>query len=153
MSELRRAAIHESAHAVAALHFALPLREVFIRDNGSGGCGYTRRLGWGEIDRWIVSAYSGPLAERAVFGDADEDGDLKVIRAMLRRLGFDWTAAELAEYRRTAGLLVEREQHSIEVLADELLRRRSLTADAIGALLSATAGGMPLFGAPMWVSP
>lgn len=153
MSELRRAAIHESAHAVAALHFALPLREVFIRDNASGACSYARRLGWGEIDRFVTVGFAGPLAEAAVHGDADEDGDLEVIKAMLCRLDLHWDDRELAEYRRMAGLLVEKEQHSIEMLADELLRRQRLTADEINIILSAAAGTAPMFGAAEWVSP
>jgi hypothetical protein len=152
-AELHRAAVHESGHATAALSFSLPLRTVFIRSDGSGGCGYARRLGVAEAIAWTVSALSGPLAEHMIYGgDAEEDGDLRVVAAMLRRLHLNWSDSLLTEYRCKARSLVERERHSIEVLADELLCRRSLTADEIGAVLSISAGAAPSFGAPEWVS-
>jgi hypothetical protein len=101
---------------------------------------------------WTVSAFSGPLAEHIIYGgDAEEDGDLRVIGTMLRRLHLNWSDAELAKYRRRARQLVERERRSVEVLAAELLSRRSLTADHIFALLSSNAGAVPLLGAPLLV--
>jgi len=35
-TQLDRAAIHEAGHAVAVLHYWLPLRSVFIRSDGTG---------------------------------------------------------------------------------------------------------------------
>jgi hypothetical protein len=150
---LRRAATHEAAHAVSALHFMLPLKEVLINDDGSGSCGYERRLSWGEIDRFVMTGYAGPLAERAAFGSADERGDLRVIETMLRILDLHWSDAALAEYREKARALVELERGSISVLADALMCRRHLTADQVGALMSSSAGLAPMFGSPAWISP
>jgi len=133
---LRRASVHESGHAVAALSFWLPLREVAIEANGTGETRYARRLGWGEIDRWVTTAYCGPLAEIDRFGgDAEEDGDLKVIKAMLRRLDLKWGERELAEHRQRAQRLVEAERAAIRAVASELLRHRRLTGDAVATLL------------------
>ncbi len=81
VTQLQLAGVHEAAHATAALCLMLPLRCVFIRDDGSDGTAYTRRLSWGEVDRWTISAYAGPEAERLIYGDADEAGDLRVIAA------------------------------------------------------------------------
>lgn len=153
MTQLQLASVHEAAHATAALSLMLPLRCVFVRDDGTGGTAYTRRLSWGEVDRWTISAYAGPEAERLVYADADEGGDLRVIAAMLRRLHLDWSDNLLAEYRCKARSLVEREQHAIMVLADELLCHRHLTADEVGVILSCSAGSVSSFGgAPEWVS-
>jgi hypothetical protein len=41
---LARAAWHEGGHAIAALYYDLPLREVLIRENGTGLTSYCRRL-------------------------------------------------------------------------------------------------------------
>jgi hypothetical protein len=134
-SELQRAAVHESGHAVAGLSFWLPVREVAIEANGSGGTSYTRRLGFGEVDRWVCVSYAGPAAELAVYGDADERGDLEVIKAMLRRLDLHWGDAELAGYRERAQHLVRDQRAAIGAVASELLRHRRLTGDAIAAML------------------
>ena len=152
MTQLRRASVHEAAHCVAALSFSLPVRCVFINDDGSGGCGYARRLGPAEASAWTTTAYAGPAAEFMVFGDAKEDGDLLVIETMLQRLRLEWNDGILAEYRHTARLLVEREYRSIEVLADALLCHRRLTGDGVAMILSVGAGSVPIVGAPVWIS-
>ena len=79
-------------------------------------------------------------------------GDDAVVARVLVALGLSWSTAELKRHRHTAQLLVRREQHPIEILADELLRHRRLTGDEIGALLSISLGIVPSFGAPVWVS-
>jgi hypothetical protein len=133
--QLRCAATHEAGHAVAALHFWMPLLEVSIEPNGVGATRYARRLGFGEIDRWVCVSYAGPAAELAVYGDADEAGDLRVIKQMLKALDLHWGADQLAEYRQRAQRLVEAERAAIGAVASELLRHRRLTADAIAAML------------------
>ena len=132
---LARAATHESGHCVAALHFALPLREVFIRDDGTGGTRYARRLSSAELSSWTVTAFAGPEAEIAVYGDADERGDLLVIERMLRRRRLDWPHGVLARYRRRATVLVERERVAIAIVAEALLQHRRLDGRQIAAML------------------
>ncbi len=51
-----------------------------------------------------------------------------------------------------AQVLVERERGSIWALAAELLRRRRLTGDEVGVILSATAAAAPMAGAPRWIT-
>jgi len=63
MTHIHRAAIHESGHATSALSFSLPLRCVFIRDDGTGGTSYARKLGPAEASSWTTTAYAGPAAE------------------------------------------------------------------------------------------
>jgi hypothetical protein len=126
--QLRRAAVQESGHAVAALHFWLPVRDVAVEANGTGDTRYARRLGWGEIDRWTVSAFAGPETERDRFGNADEAGDLEVIKTMLRRLDLHWGERELAEHRERARHLVRDQREAIAAVA-------CLTGDNVAALL------------------
>ena len=72
MTQLRRASVHEAVHCVAALSFSLPVRCVFINDDGSGGCGYARQLGPAEAANWTISAFAGPIAESAICGGASD---------------------------------------------------------------------------------
>jgi len=132
--ELPRAAAHEAAHCVTALHFSLPLLEVFIFGSGGGRTRYARHFSYAETACWAVTAFAGPLAERAVFGSAPTAGDDAVVARMLAVLNLNWTAVELAGHRHTAQPLVRREQHAIMVLADELLRHRRLTGDDVAMI-------------------
>ena len=75
-----------------------------------------------------------------------------VRRHLERAWVLDWSDSQLAGYRETARALVDREWCSIGILAAELLHRRHLTADQVGALLSISAGTAPSFGAPVCVT-
>jgi hypothetical protein len=92
-------------------------------------------------------AYSGPLAEAQAFGDAPTAGDDAVVARMLERLGLDWSDRELATYRQTARLLVERERRSIELLAEALLCHGHLTGEQIGTMLPLGVGIAPILSA------
>ena len=64
-----RAAFHESAHAIAAMHYTLGPSEVMIAP--SGGCGltrYSRLFGPGETEVWLVTALCGGASEVHFFG-------------------------------------------------------------------------------------
>ena len=49
---LRRAAVYESGHCIAALHYSLPLLGVAVNADGSGATKYARRLGPAEVECW-----------------------------------------------------------------------------------------------------
>jgi len=144
LSYLRRTAIHESGHCIIALRsFMLPVKEAFICNNGSGGVSYSRRIGLGEIDRVVTVGFAGPAAEALQFGSADESGDLRVIKTMLRRLDLSWSDRVLAEYRDRARHLVKCESRAIEVLAEVLLQRRHLSGDELAALVPVEPAEVP----------
>jgi hypothetical protein len=126
---LARAAFHEAGHAVAAVHYRLPIREVVIREDGSGNTSYACHLGLAEAERWTITTYAGGEAEFDEFRDRRGDRfDLLAIDNMLERLQLDWDESRLADLRRQARRLVERERHGIRVVADALIRHRHLSA-------------------------
>jgi hypothetical protein len=135
MTHLRRAAIHEAGHAVAALFHTLPLLEVTVRADGSGITRYGRRLTVGEIEHWMVSVYSGPATEANRYGSAPVDGDEQTAVLALADLGLDWSDGRLALFRERARDLVRRERLSIRAVANELVHCRSLSGDQIAALV------------------
>jgi hypothetical protein len=67
LDNLFRSAFHEAGHAVTALHLNLPLRDVCIRNDGSGLTTYCRQFGRAEARCWTISAYAGPAAEDDAF--------------------------------------------------------------------------------------
>jgi hypothetical protein len=88
---LRRVAVHEAGHAVAACALRLLVREVLIRDDGRGHVAYYPvPISHSNIARRAVASYAGPAAERQRFGDARAAGDLARIRERLDQLGLDW---------------------------------------------------------------
>jgi hypothetical protein len=126
---LARAAQHEAGHAVAALHYRLPLLEVVIRDDGSGNTSYCRNLGLPEAEDWCVTTFCGGEAEHDRFHDRRGDhGDLLAITNMLAKLKLDWSERRLAELRHQARHLVKRERSRIRTVAAALLRHRRLSA-------------------------
>jgi hypothetical protein len=84
---IQRASVHESGHAVAAFNFWLPVREVLIRADGSGGVTYSRRIGLGEVACSAVVAYARPEAEVDRFGSSPIEGELTRISKTVDRLG------------------------------------------------------------------
>jgi hypothetical protein len=126
---LARVSVHESGHAIAALHFRLPLLEVTIYADGSGKTSYTENFGFAEAERWTIVTYAGPEAEIDMFGDHHGDrSDLRAIDTMMQRLRLDWDESRLAELRREARHLVQCERYRIQVVADALIRHRRLSA-------------------------
>lgn len=135
---MRRAAVHEAAHSVVAhLHF-LPLAQVWINDAGGGRTAYQRWLTVAEAEAWSLSLFAGEEAERDRHGSVPSEasaGDLRALAAMIERLGLNWNAARLADFRMRARDLVRDHRKAIDAVAAELLLRRHLRADAITALL------------------
>ena len=132
---LIKAAYHEAAHCVSALHFALPLSDVTISPTGCGLTRYQRWFGHGEVESWIVTCLAGPLCESMNFGDAVTDGDTMAINAMLRDLRLDWNSDHMDIFRREAQALIEASQPAIRCIAHELLARRRLSGDEIASML------------------
>jgi hypothetical protein len=129
---LVRAAWHESGHAVAALYFKLPLREVLIRPNGTGATRYTRQFGLAEAEPWTISAYAGGAAEFDAFGDWRADNtDLRAIERMMEAMKLTWSDDKMDELRFTARRLVERHRARVALVADALVRHRHLPAAAL----------------------
>jgi hypothetical protein len=130
---LARAAAHEAGHAVAAVHFELPLKEVLIRDDGTGHTSYLTWLGRAEAECWAISNYAGPAAERDLFWDrrGGDTRDLLAIDNMIRRLGLGWDQWRLATLRFDAQLLVARLRPRIRAVAVALVQHRHLTAAGV----------------------
>jgi hypothetical protein len=133
---LARAAWHEAGHVIAAMYFKLPLREVLIRENGTGLTSYARWLGRAEVERWVTTTFAGPEAERDAFGDefVAEATDLRAISSAInqQRL-FDWAPLRLGELRHDARRLVERNRGRVALVADALIRHRHLSAEEVRA--------------------
>jgi hypothetical protein len=136
MIKLYRAAYHEAGHCVAALRFALPLLEVVIHPDGTGCTKYARRLGVGEVERWAVSAFAGIEAEVDRFGNAPIEEDQHAIARALAALGLDWGEPRLDGFRERARALVREERRAIGTVAAALLRRRHMSGDEVGVILS-----------------
>lgn len=52
---------------MAALHFGLPLKEVFIRDDGTGRTRYRDWLEPDTAEAWTITNFAGAAAERDLF--------------------------------------------------------------------------------------
>jgi hypothetical protein len=135
---LARAAYHEAGHAIAAICYSLPLREVLIDDAGIGTTRYWgERFGLERAEPWTVVTFAGPEAEFAMFHDRHgEPGDLHAIAAMMQRLGLVWSEQKLLGLRHIARRLVERERSNIATVASMLIRHRHLTIADLNRLLS-----------------
>ncbi len=130
---LARAATHESGHAVAALHYELPLYQVVIFGDGTGVTNYSRRLMRDEAEAYVITAFAGDISEHDLFYDrqyADYD-DRAGIARMIQRLDLDWGERRLGALRFDAQLLVERLRPRIRAVAAALLQRRHLTAEDV----------------------
>ena len=135
----RRAAIHEAAHAVAALYFDLPLSTVEIRTDGTGLTRYERNLGRREAQRWVITTFAGPEAERDALGDDEsvsEASDLRAIAAMVDKLGLDWDDEDYGTLRARARHLVRRERARIDRVADALVQHRFLSREDVVAAVA-----------------
>jgi hypothetical protein len=133
----RRAAVHEAAHAVAALYFDLPLSTVEIRTDGTGLTRYARDLGRREAQRWVITALAGPEAERdSCGGEPVEASDLRAIAAMADKLGLDLDDEDYGTLRARARHLVRRERARIDRVADALVQHRFLSGEDVVAAVA-----------------
>jgi hypothetical protein len=130
---LLRAAVHESGHAVAALHFELPLRDALIRENGSGSYRYHHGLGPELAEYRAIVSFFGPLTERDLFPfDSCEDHrDLNNIDEMVERFGLTWDEFELGHLKFEVQFLVHRLRPRIRRVAAALVEHRHLSAATI----------------------
>ena len=135
---LAAAAQHEAGHVIGALHFGLPLLEVYVRDDGSGKTEYARRFGLADCVPWVITTYAGGAAEFDLFGDDQraDCSDLLAINNMLDRCKLDWDESRLAELRQEAQWLVQRHRSRIKVIADALIAREHMTAADLNRLLA-----------------
>ena len=137
---LARAAAHEAGHAVAALHYELPLKEVLVRPDGTGATRYARSLGRAEAELRTIVIFGGPAAERDLFpfDSCADTRDLRAIDEMIERFGLDWGARRLASLRFDAQLLVKRLRPRIRRVAAALIERRRLSAEAVAGYAGGT---------------
>jgi hypothetical protein len=138
---MRRRAYHESGHAVAAITFAIPIISVSI----DAAMPHLQRGRYrpphdAGLESLVVMCLCGPEAERMAFG-AIEDGtdatDLAMARRYLaKRLEPVQLAAEMMRLRGSAERLVRTvwARARIEVIADALLARGTLTGEEICAV-------------------
>ena len=154
---LHRTAIHEAAHAVAAIALGRPFRSVTIvpKDGMLGYCSLSR---WPKnfrpdinddlrtrerLESTIISTLAGEIAERHCFGtttfvDAEADRHLAVDLACYCVGSNEELEAYLEWLRiRTEGL-VRRSKLEIEALAEALLRDKTIQAKRAREIFSAT---------------
>ena len=133
---LRRIAIHEAGHAIAADADGMPVLRVLVGSLAcwraglsSGGCTEfpppaSAKLPAEELRRWSRVLQAGMVAEECVYGDSQGGAD---DRALLGRLwglsGFDAGSAqrELRRARREVGQLLRANRASLESEAQRLL--------------------------------
>jgi hypothetical protein len=134
---LAAAAQHEAGHVIGALHFNLPLLEVYVREDGSGKTDYTRKFGLADCVPWVITTYAGGEAERDLFGGGQraDRSDLLAINNMLHRCRLDWDEDRLADLRDEARHLVQRQSAAIATVADHLIARKHMTAAEVHRVL------------------
>ena len=133
---LRRIAIHEAGHALAADADGMAVQRVLVGSLAclraglsSGGCTEfvppaRAKLPAEELRRWSRVLQAGMVAEECVYGDSQGGAD---DRALLGRLwglsGFDADSAqrELRRARREVGQLLRARRESLETEAQRLL--------------------------------
>jgi hypothetical protein len=133
---LLRASVHESGHAVAALFFDLPLRDVLIRENGSGSTRYCHCLGPEMAECRAIVIFAGPAAERDLFpfDSCADSRDLHNIDEMVERFELTWGEFEMGRLRFEAQFLVHRLRPRIHRVAVALVEHRHLSADQIARI-------------------
>jgi hypothetical protein len=148
---LRRIAIHEAGHALAAAADSLPVRRVLVGSLAclraglaSGGCTEFElpahaKLAAEDLRRWSRVLQAGTVAERLVYGESEGGAD---DRALLGRLwglsGFDVDTAqrEQRRARREVEKLLREGREGLEAEAGRLLDaapRLGRTIPAAGA--------------------
>jgi hypothetical protein len=86
---------------------------------------------------WVFATLAGGVIEREIWGSAAAGGDLKAIDAMVRDMGITpWSDSILNGYLIAAENLVKQKYDVIQIVADELLRRRRMTGSELDTLLS-----------------
>ncbi|MBT2420579.1 M50 family metallopeptidase [Streptomyces sp. ISL-22] len=117
MSDLRRAAEHEAAHAICAHVLGVRVRAVEVRSNGSGRTYYSREA-WGAPRQMAPTTAAGDLWERefSILPYIDEAcSDLRDFERN-HGLGALWQA------ERTARQILTRHRADVLRLADRLER-------------------------------
>jgi hypothetical protein len=89
------------------------------------------------LGAWAVSAFAGIEAEVDRFGNAPIEEDQHAIARALAALGLDWGEPRLDGFRERARALVREERRAIGTVAAALLRRRHMSGDEVGVILSA----------------
>jgi hypothetical protein len=139
ISHLHRAAAHEGAHSALAVISHLPVKRVWISDNGDGRAEYAHLFTAAEAETWVINALAGAEGEMLLCNSnsAAGQGDIDAIRAMTRRMGIRFLDLDAAQSK--ARKLVRLHRTSIEAVADVLIERRSLSGAEIAALVHAAA--------------
>jgi hypothetical protein len=138
----QRTAIHEAAHAVAALVYGIPVLSVTIGHAPHMHRGAYKAEHACGLECLTVVCFAGIAAEELFCGpitDGGDQPDLRMAREYLARSISNplRAAAELSRLRDAAQRLVRSgwAQQRIRLLADALLRHGTLTADDVAALL------------------
>jgi hypothetical protein len=136
-------AYHEAGHAIAFVHFNLPIASCWIED-GAEPHGRTELQGvvGPECHRDLVILWAGPIAEMRVDPFAVvAEGDQSTAKQVLNNLGAGASWLDMIDLlQRTAKEaveLVERDWPSIELVAHALLERKSLHGEEVYALSKA----------------
>jgi len=144
-------AYHEAGHAIAYRHFGNRIRSVELFDAGGGfTCGHC----WASQDtplRKAMRSLSGPASEYVATGTVDRDHcrtDLENAARYARDGGI-----RLDDVWPEALALVDRYQHDIETVAEELLRRGRLDGAAILRLIGPPRTPYRFRDATSWQSP
>jgi hypothetical protein len=67
-SSLVRAACHEASHATLAVIHHLPVRRVWVRDDGDGRTEFCRQFTVAESEIWVTVTMAGPIGEAMICG-------------------------------------------------------------------------------------
>jgi ATP-dependent Zn protease len=157
---LRATAIHEAGHAVVALHFGHVIHTITIKRDGDilgsvtgpglwgyeGGAGERKSI----AKEQVIHSYAGLEAERLFFPEADADNahndELQAFDLLrvcpprgCRIIGDEAYLARLEALRREARRLVKRFRPQLEIVADALMERETLSGEQLAELL----GGWP----------
>jgi ATP-dependent Zn protease len=144
----KRAAYHESGHAVCGPVLNFVCGGAVVRTDGSGSANVASAISlhWdltrgGDIrasvcDKLTV-CWSGPVAETIKFGDAADHGDRAQIKQFADR--FFVSDQDIAAARERARELLLLHWGKVEAVAAALLKSRTLSAAALDAIFAAAA--------------
>jgi len=124
-SPLEVAAYHEAGHCIANLVFGVPIKEVWVSEDGRGGC--LREVVPAEAYVRLVAALAGPLAEFEYAGRADLGGPGRKDKAHADAAIAKLTSAQVGQAQRYSRQLVKNFWPLIHDLASHLIRLRRLT--------------------------
>ncbi len=132
-SELRRAALHEAAHAIAAREMGHEVISVDVDIFFGGGRVRTRgpERTFNELEDSLVITQAGPIAEHIMCGTpldsdtfaGDRRCEAELIGKMAKITNFLDADLMALECERRATSLVLSKRKAIEILADQLMQR------------------------------